>query len=87
MPVDMLRDETVALARELMGKNPVALALTKQAMRKVKTMDAPQAYEYLMTKIHELMFAEPEQTRNRGIEEFIAKKTYRPGLEAVKPPE
>ena len=43
MPVDMLRDETVALARELMGKNPVALALTKQAMRKVKTMDAPQA--------------------------------------------
>ena len=87
MPVDMLRDETVALARELMGKNPVALALTKQAMRKVKTMDAPQAYEYLMTKIHELMFAEPEQTRNRGIEEFIDKKTYRPGLEAVKPPE
>ena len=62
----MLRDETVALARELMGKNPVALALTKQAMRKVKTMDAPQAYEYQMTKIHELMFAEPEQTRNRG---------------------
>ena len=56
-------------------------------MRKVKTMDAPQAYEYLMTKIHELMFAEPEQTRNRGIEEFIDKKTYRPGLEAVKPPE
>ena len=87
MPVDMLRDETVALARELMGKNPVALALTKQAMRKAKTMDAPQAYEYLMTKIHELMFAEPEQTRNRGIEEFIDKKMYRPGLEAVKPPE
>ena len=87
MPVDMLRDETVALARELMGKNPVALALTKQAMRNVKTMDAPQAYEYLMTKIHELLFAEPEQTRNRGIEEFIDKKTYRPGLEAVKPPE
>ena len=82
----MLRDETVALARELMGKNPVALALTKQAMRKVKTMDAPQAYEYLMTKIHELMFAEPEQTRNRGIEEFIDKKMYRPGLGAVKPP-
>lgn len=83
----MLRDDTVALARELMGKNPVALALTKQAMRNVKTMDAPQAYEYLMTKIHELLFAEPAQTRNRGIEEFIDKKTYRPCLEAVKPPE
>ena len=43
MPVDMPRDETVALARELMGKNPVALAFTKLAMRNVKTMDAPQA--------------------------------------------
>ena len=83
----MLRDETVALARELMGKNPVALAFTKQAMRNVKTMDAPQADEYLMTKIQELMFADPEQTRNRGVEKFIDKKTYRPGLEAVKPPE
>ena len=40
---DMLRDETVALARELMGKNPVPLAFTKLAMRNVKTMDAPQA--------------------------------------------
>ena len=83
----MPRDETVALARELMGKNPVALAFTKLAMRNVKTMDAPQAYEYLMTKIQELMFADPEQTRNRGVEKFIDKKTYRPSLEAVKPPD
>ena len=87
MPVDIPRDETVALARELMGKNPVALAFTKLAMRNVKTMDAPQAYEYLMAKIQALQFADPEKTRNKGIEEFIDKKTYRPGLEAVKRPE
>ena len=87
VPADRLREETVTIARELMEKNPVALAFTKQAMRNVKTMDAPQAYEYLMTKIQALMFADPEKTRNRGIEEFIDKKTYRPGLEAVKRPE
>ena len=40
-----------------------------------------------MTKIQELMFADPEQTRNRGVEKFIDKKTYRPSLEAVKPPD
>ena len=64
-----------------MGKNPVALAFTKLAMRNVKTMDAPQAGRGdLMTKIQELMFADPEQTRNRGVEKFIDKKTYRPVL-------
>ena len=84
VPADKLREETVAICRELMEKNPVALAYTKQAMRHVKSMDTMQAYEYLMTKIQALMFADPEKTRNRGIEEFIDKKTYRPGLEPVK---
>jgi len=31
------------LARELIEKNPLALAFTKQAMRNVKTMDARRA--------------------------------------------
>lgn len=87
VPADKLREETVALCRELMEKNPVALAYTKQAVRNVVTMDVPQSYEYLMTKIQALMTADPEKTRNRGIEEFIDKKTYRPGFEAVKRPE
>lgn len=84
VPADKLREETVALARELMEKNPTALAFTKQAIRNVVTMDVPQSYEYLMTKIQALMAADPEKTRNKGIEEFIDKKTYRPGLEPVK---
>lgn len=87
VPADRLREETVEICRELMGKNPVALAYTKQAIRNVVTMDVPQAYEYLMTKIQALMAADPEKTRNRGIEEFIDKKTYRPGFEAVKRPD
>ena len=87
VPADKLREETVEICRELMGKNPVALAYTKQAIRNVVTMDVPQAYEYLMTKIQALMAADPEKTRNRGIEEFIDKKTYRPGFEAVKRPD
>jgi trans-feruloyl-CoA hydratase/vanillin synthase len=87
VPADRLREETVEICRELMGKNPVALAYTKQAIRNVVTMDVPQAYEYLMTKIQALLAADPEKTRNRGIEEFIDKKTYRPGFEAVKRPD
>ena len=87
VPADRLRDETIAICRELMEKNPVALAYTKQAIRNVVSMDVSQSYEYLMSKIQALMFADPEKTRNRGIEEFIDKKTYRPGLEPVKRPE
>ena len=83
VPADKLREETIALARELMEKSPVALAFTKQALRAVVNMDVPQSYEYLMTKIQALQFMDKEKTRARGMEEFLDKKTYRPGLGAV----
>lgn len=87
VPGDKLREETVALAKELMEKNPATLAFTKQAVRFVRTMDVPQAYEYLKTKIQALQFMDPERTRERGMTEFLDNKTYRPGLQAVKRPE
>ena len=86
VPGDKLRDETVALARELMEKNPTVLAYTKQAVRAVKTMDMENAYEYLRAKIQALQFMDREGTRERGMEEFLDKKTYRPGLGPVSRP-
>ena len=83
VPGDKLREETVALARELMEKNPTVLAYTKQAVRAVKTMDMENAYEYLRAKIQALQFMDREGTRERGMEEFLDKKTYRPGLGPV----
>ncbi len=86
VPGDRLREETVALARELMEKNPTVLAYTKQAVRAVKTMDMENAYEYLRAKIQALQFMDREGTRERGMEEFLDKKTYRPGLGPVSRP-
>ena len=83
VPGDKLREETVALARELMEKNPTVLAYTKQAVRAVRTMDMEQSYEYLRAKIQALQFMDREGTRQRGMEEFLDKKTYRPGLGPV----
>ena len=83
VPGDKLREETVALAHELMEKNPTVLAYTKQAVRAVKTMDMENAYEYLRAKIQALQFMDREGTRERGMEEFLDKKTYRPGLGPV----
>jgi len=84
VPADRLRDETVALARELMEKGPAVLAHIKQAIKAVRDMDMEQAYEYLAAKQMALRRSDPEQTRKRGMDEFLDRKTYRPGLGAVK---
>ena len=84
VPADKLREETVAMARDLMEKNPTVLAFTKQAVRAVKSMDTNLAYEYLRAKSQALQFVDKQGTRERGMEEFLDKKTYRPGLQAVK---
>jgi len=84
VPADKLREETVVIARELMAKSPIVLAYTKQAIRMVRDMNMTQAFEYLGAKGMALRAADPEQTRARGMQEFLDKKSYRPGLEPVK---
>ena len=84
VPADKLREETVVIARELMAKSPMVLAYTKQAIRMVRDMNMTQAFEYLGAKGMALRAADPEQTRARGMQEFLDKKSYRPGLEPVK---
>ena len=84
VPADKLREETVVIARELMAKSPMVLAYTKQAIRMVRDMNMTQAFDYLGAKGMALRAADPEQTRARGMQEFLDKKSYRPGLEPVK---
>lgn len=86
VPAEKLREETVAIARELIAKSPVVLAFTKQAIRTVRGMDMTQAYEYLSAKNMALRAADPEQTRARGMREFLDEKKFRPGLEPLKRP-
>src|SRR5688500_12023963 len=86
VPEEKLRDETVTIARELIAKAPMVLAYTKQAIRAVRGMDMDQAYEYLGAKSMALRAADPEQTRARGMREFLDEKKFRPGLEPLKRP-
>lgn len=86
VPADRLREETVAVARELISKSPAVLAFTKQAIRAVCDMDMTQAYEYLSAKSLALRVVDPEQTRARGLREFLDEKSFRPGLESLKRP-
>jgi trans-feruloyl-CoA hydratase/vanillin synthase len=84
VPANKLREETVVIARELMAKNPTVLAFTKQGIRTVRDMNMAQAFEYLGAKGMALRVADPEQTRARGMREFLDEKKFRPGLEPVK---
>ena len=83
VPADKLREETIALARELMEKSPTVLRAVKEGMRAVTHMSVDEAYEYLEAKQEQLRFRDAHGTRARGIEEFIDKKTYRPGFQPV----
>src|SRR6476469_4253232 len=46
VPLAKLEQATTELAHKLMKKSPNTLRATKQAIRQVRTMDVPQAYDY-----------------------------------------
>ena len=73
-----------AHVRLSVSESPMVLAYTKQAIRAVRGMDMDQAYEYLGAKSMALRAADPEQTRGRGMREFLDEKKFRPGLEPLK---
>jgi len=84
VPANKLREETVSIARELIAKSPTVLAFTKQGIRAVRDMNMAQAYEYLAAKGVALRAVDPDQTRARGMREFLDEKKFRPGFEPVK---
>jgi trans-feruloyl-CoA hydratase/vanillin synthase len=78
VPLARLKEETVALARRLMAKNPAVLRAAKQAYRMVRRMDDLQALDYLAAKSAELRLQDPERGRDKGLSQFIDEKLYKP---------
>lgn len=82
VPRASLREETVNLAKKLLGKNPHALRAAKEVYKNCRTMDYWQAEDYLGAKTAALSATDPERGRDKGIKQFIDDKTYRPGFGA-----
>lgn len=82
VPRDRLREETVKLARKLIGKNPAALRAAKEVFKTCRNMDYWQAEEYMTAKSIALKSGDPEKGRDKGIKQFIDEKQYRPGFGA-----
>jgi trans-feruloyl-CoA hydratase/vanillin synthase len=81
LPLAQLKDRVTAVAKVLLGKNPVALKATKDAMRRVGPMSYDDAEDYLI-RVQEAANSYDNEGRKEGIKQFIDDKTFKPGLGA-----
>jgi trans-feruloyl-CoA hydratase/vanillin synthase len=79
VPLEKLREETMAVARELASKDPWALKATKDAYRHSLEMPWESAMNYSSAKEMELALRQNDAWRVEGIGDFLAGKS-RPGL-------
>lgn len=80
VPREKLREETVKIARKMMDKNPWAVRYTKEAIRTVRPMSEVDARDYLRAKGDALRFRDKEGGREKGMNQFLDEKSFRPGL-------
>jgi len=81
VPLERLREETVALAEKLMTKNPHTLRMCKEVYKHVKDLSLEHAEDYIWAKMDTLAVLDPGG-RERGMRQFTDTKSYRPGLAA-----
>ncbi len=80
VPRAELERETMALAREIAGKDPAALRATKDAYRHSLDMGFDAAVNYSLAKENELLVLQNRGWVEEGVGDFVQKK-FKPGLE------
>jgi trans-feruloyl-CoA hydratase/vanillin synthase len=81
VPLERLREETEALARELLEKNPVVLRAAKLGFKNCRRMSWDESEDYLYAKLEQSQFLDAERGREKGLEQFLDEKRIKPGLE------
>ncbi|WP_338761545.1 p-hydroxycinnamoyl CoA hydratase/lyase [Massilia sp. METH4] len=84
VPREELRDAVVALARNLLEKNPVVLRYAKQGFKRARELTWEQGEDYLYAKTDQSNYRDPEKGRKEGLKQFLDDKTIKPGLQAYK---
>ena len=80
VPLAKLRERTKELAKVLMQKNPTVLRQAKIAHRYAAEMTWEQAGDYLMAKVDQGTFQDPERGRETAMKQFLDEKKFKPGL-------
>ena len=65
-------------------KEPGRAARDQAGIRHVRTMDVPQAYDYLAAKGQAIKAADKEDSYNTGLRQFLDEKSYKPTYEPFK---
>ena len=84
VPLEKLREETVALARKLMEKNPVVLRAAKHGFKRCRELTWEQNEDYLYAKADQAQLRDPESGREKGLKQFLDEKSIKPGLESYR---
>jgi feruloyl-CoA hydratase/lyase len=80
VPRSQLREETEALARKLLKKNPTVLRHAKIAFKMVRDLDWDTSETFLGAMAASAGASDPERGRQKGMSQFLDEKSYRPGL-------
>ncbi|MGH9103954.1 MAG: p-hydroxycinnamoyl CoA hydratase/lyase [Acidimicrobiales bacterium] len=81
VPADRLAGRVTELARDLQRLNPAVLRSAKEAFLGARELSYEAAYDYLRAKFVEMQARDVEQGRGRALEQFLDRKSFRPGLE------
>jgi trans-feruloyl-CoA hydratase/vanillin synthase len=78
-PLAELEHETMKIAGEIAGKDPVALQMTKDSYRHSLDMPLDAALNFIIAKEAEMTVRQGDAWRREGIGDFVAGE-YKPGL-------
>jgi len=84
VPLERLREETVALARKLAAKNAVVLRAAKHGFKRCRELTWEQSEDYLYAKLDQAQLRDPEHGREKGMKQFLDEKSIKPGLESYR---
>ena len=84
VPRDKLREETTALAKKLLEKNPVVLRFARHGFKRCRELTWEQGEDYLYAKVDQSSQRDPEKGREKGLKQFLDEKTIKPGLQTYK---
>jgi trans-feruloyl-CoA hydratase/vanillin synthase len=84
VPREKLREETAALAKKLLEKNPVVLRFAKHGFKRCRELTWEQGEDYLYAKTDQSNQRDPEKGREKGLKQFLDDKTIKPGLQTYK---
>jgi feruloyl-CoA hydratase/lyase len=80
VPADRLRPRTMEVAKKLAALSTEVVHGAKVGFKKARLMGWDEAEDYLYAKLDQSVLTDPEQTKQRGLSEFLDAKSYRPGL-------